>query len=250
LYVRPCGPAFERFFAPTGVDVEMNHRVNFLEEALMHRISRRVRVALAASVAVLTGTLAACYPGSISDVGEADLVVTVYDTAFDFSSATTYFMPDTIIRVGEGDESDIDRSYDAQLLAKVASELAAAGYTRLSDTSGSAPDVFVAVGANSSTYSWWVGGCYWCYYPGYPGYIPGWGGGYYPGYPWYGYGGSYSTGSLGIVMVDAGPTVGEEIPARWGVVINGLLSSSSATTAARALSLIEQAFDQSPYLAN
>jgi hypothetical protein len=214
----------------------------------MLRNSRKPRLMLAAAAAILSGGVAACYPGSISDIGEADLVVTVYDTAFDFSSAPTYFMQDTIVRVGEGEDSDIDRSYDAQILARVATELAALGYERLSDTSGETPDLFVALGANSSTYSWWVGGCYWCYYPGYPGYIPGWGGGYYPGYPWGGYGGSYSTGSLAIMMVESVPSTGEEIPARWGAIINGLLSSSTANTAARALSLVGQAFEQSPYL--
>jgi hypothetical protein len=49
-------------------------------------------------------------------------------------------------------------------------------------------------------------------------------------------------------MVDAAPSTGEQIPAVWSGVINGLLSSSTANTAARVLNLIEQAFDQSPYL--
>lgn len=210
----------------------------------------RSRLRLAATAALVAGGVVACYPGSISDIGEADLVLTAYDTAYDFADAATYFMPDTIIRVGEGDESDIDRSYDAAILAKVASELASLGYTRLSDTSGTAPDVFVALGANSSTYNWWIGGggCYWCWYPGYPGWGPGWGG-YPPYYPWYPvYGGSYSTGSLAIVMVDASPAVGGEVNGLWGAVINGLLSSKTESTAARAAQLIEQAFDQSPYL--
>jgi hypothetical protein len=211
------------------------------------------RIVLGAAAAILMGGVGACYPGSISDIGEADLVITVYDTAFDFGPVNTYFMLDTIIRVGEdGDESDVDRSYDAQILAKVADELADLGYTRIDDTAGVPPDVFVVLGTSSSSFGWWVpGGCYWCYYPGYPGWGPGWGG-YPPYYPWYpggGYGGTYSTGSLGIVMVDTAPTTGEEVPAVWGGVINGLLSSSNANTAARVLREIEQVFEQSPYLA-
>jgi hypothetical protein len=210
------------------------------------------RIALGAAAAILMGGIGACYPGSISDIGEADLVITAYDTAFDFGTVGTFFMPDTIIRVGEDDDENIDRSFDAQIIAKVASELEAVGYTRLFDDSNAIPDVFVALGTSTSSFGWWVpGGCYWCYYPGYPGY-PGWGGGYYPGYPWYpgyggGYGGTYETGSLGIVMVDA-ITVGDEIPARWGGVINGLLSSTTSNTVARLNRQIEQAFDQSPYL--
>ena len=214
--------------------------------------STNKRIVLGAAAAILMGGVGACYPGSISDIGEADLVITVYDTAFDFGPVNTFFMPDTIVRVGaDGDEDDIDRSYDPQILAKVASELVALGYTRIDDTAGEAPDVFVALAANSSTYSYWVGGCYWCYYPGYPGWGPGWGG-YPPYYPWYpsgGYSGSYSTGSLSILMVDTAPTTGEEVPVVWGGLINGLLSRKSENTAARVLNEIEQVFEQSPYLA-
>jgi len=52
-----------------------------------------------------------------------------------------------------------------------------------------------------------------------------------------------------MAMLDAGPSIPEEIPGVWGAIINGLLSSSNATTAARVTDLIEQAFTQSPYLA-
>jgi hypothetical protein len=208
------------------------------------------RIALGVAAAILMGGVGACYPGSISDIGEADLVVTVYDTAFNFSpTQQTFFMPDSIIRVGEGDDSDVDGSYDGDILRKVADELAALGYERLEETSGEAPDLFVVLGTSTSTFGWWVpGGCYWCWYPGYPGWGPGWGPGYGGWYPWYpGYGGTYSTGSLGILMLESVST-GQQIPAVWSGVINGLLSSTTANTAARVLNLIEQVFDQSPEL--
>jgi hypothetical protein len=212
------------------------------------------RIALGVAAAVLVGGIGACYPGSISDIGEADLVITVYDTAFDFSTVQTYFMPDTIVRVGEGDDDDVDGSFDQEILDKIASELATLGYQRIFDDSGDIPDLFVAVGTSSSTFGWWVpGGCWYCWYPGYPGWGPGWPG-YpgYPSYPWYpGYGGTYQTGSLGIAMVNpvAPPVEGERPDIYWGGVINGLLSSTNANTAARVLLNIEQLFDQSPYLA-
>jgi hypothetical protein len=209
------------------------------------------RVGLVAATSLLVGGAAACYPGSISDIGEADLVLTAYDTTFDFGPLGSYFLIDSLIRVGDDDE-EVDDSFDDDILAAVASEMEALGYVAADSTSGIAPDVVVAVGANSSTFGWWVpGGCWYCYYPGYPGWGPGWGYPGYPGYPWYGgggYGGTYQTGSLAIVIANAGPVAGED-GVYWGAVINGLLSSSTANTAARVERLIGQAFDQSPYLA-
>ena len=210
------------------------------------------RIGLAAAAALLVGGAAACYPGSISDIGEADLVLTAYDTAFDFGPLETYFLIDSIIRVGD-DEEEVDTTYDAQILAKVAMEMEALGYTAADSTGGTPPDVVIAVGVNTSTFGWWVPGypCWYCWYPGYPGWGPGWGYPGYPGYPWYpggGYGGTYQTGSVAIVMANPQPTAGGDPEVHWGGVINGLLSSSTANTVARVERLIEQAFEQSPYL--
>ncbi len=197
-----------------------------------------VAVALAASL--LIGAFTACYPGGISNVSDADLVVTAYDTAYAFAPGT-FALPDSIVRAGDGNENDIDRTYDQQILDAVAAQYTARGYTRVFEDAETPPDFVVTVGVSSSTYNWWV--------PGWGPWYPGWGPGYGPGYPWYpGYVASYSTGSLFIGMIDAAPSVGPELNAVWGGVINGLLSSTNATTAARALDLIDQAFEQSPYL--
>ena len=209
----------------------------------------------AAGLAVAMGLLlggAACYPGGVSDIGEADLVFTAYDTAFGFTPGT-FAMPDSIVRVGDGDEEDIDRTYDQEILDAVAGQFAALGYTRIDENSVTPPDFVVTVGVSSSTFNFWVPGGgwwgWWGWYPGWGGWYPGWGPGYGPGYPWYpGYASSYSTGTLFIGMIDPTPTTGPELNGVWGGVINGLLSSTSANTAARALDLIDQAFEQSPYL--
>jgi len=207
------------------------------------------RSALAMAVLVLGGGVGACYPGEINDVGEADLVVTLYDTTYAFGDVNTYIMPDSIVRIGEGDEDDIDRDYDDEILLSVAAELNALGWTRLPDSPVAQPDVAVTISISSSTFTYWVPGGWWGYWGWYPWY-PSWGWGccYYPSYPWYGYGGSYSTGTLSIVMLDGGPAVGEEIPAVWAGLMNGLLSSTTSATAARVDQLIEQTFSQSPYL--
>lgn len=208
--------------------------------------------------------LNACYPGGVEYYSETDLVITQYDDQFDFSNNKQYFMDDSINHiVDEGKEDEVDRSYDDEILARIASNLADAGYTRITgDMEDSLligeSDVLVSVVATSNEYSGigYIpgGGGYWGWYPGW-----GWGGGYYPGYPWYpGYGWgypytySYSTGSLFIEManlkgVDA---VEAEIPIAWQSSINGLLSGDDANMKMRIDRAIDQSFIQSPYLSN
>ena len=206
-----------------------------------------------------------CYPGGIEYYNESDIVVTQYDNTFDFSGNKNYFMPDTIHHiVEEGQEDEVDRSYDDAMLARIETHLDAAGYTRFE--SHVIPDsvlvdsaeVVIIVSITSTEYSGigYIpgGGGYWGWYPGW-----GWGGGYYPGYPWYpGYGWgypyvySYSTGSIFIEMVDEDNINDEDkiIPIPWQATINGLLSGSSENMQWRIDRAIDQSFEQSPYLSN
>ena len=208
---------------------------------------------------------ASCYPGGLEYYSESDIVLTNYDPAFNFSTNKLYFMPDTIHHVvEEGKEDEVDRTYDDEMLDLIATNMDAAGYTRLEDPE--LPDsvlvdsanVVLAVIVTSSKYSGigYIpgGGGWWGWYPGW-----GWGGGYYPGYPWYpGYGWgypyyySYSTGSLFIEMVDEDSIVPAEeiVPITWQVSINGLLSSNEQNMITRVTNSINQAFKQSPYLSN
>jgi len=48
-------------------------------------------------------------------------------------------MPDSIVRVGAGEEDDIDRTYDAQILAEIASQLNALGYSRIDENNPTPP---------------------------------------------------------------------------------------------------------------
>ena len=43
--------------------------------------------------------LSGCYPEGAEYVEELDLVLTNYDDSYDFSSKTTYAMPDSIIKI-------------------------------------------------------------------------------------------------------------------------------------------------------
>ena len=206
-----------------------------------------------------------CYPGGLEYYSESDIVVTMYDNGFDFGSNKNYFMPDTIHHVVEdGEEDEVDRSYDDDVLDRIASQLAAVGYTRFE--SDVIPDSVLVDSANvvltvvvtSTEYSGIGympgGGGWWGWYPGW-----GWGGGYYPGYPWYpGYGWgypyyySYSTGSVFIEMVDEDgiDQVEEILPIPWQATINGLLSGDAQAMQWRVDRAIDQCFEQSPYLSN
>ncbi|MCD4735617.1 MAG: DUF4136 domain-containing protein [Bacteroidales bacterium] len=206
-----------------------------------------------------------CYPGGIEYYSETDIVATQYDKIFDFASNQDYFMPDTIHHVvEEGKEDDVDRSYDDEILAKIATHMAAAGYTRFeSDVIADSilvdsANVVLTVVITSTEYSGIGympgGGGYWGWYPGW-----GWGGGYYPGYPWYpeyGWGYpytySFSTGSMFIEMIDEDGidhTTGE-LPIPWQATINGLLSGDADNMQWRVDKAIDQCFDQSQYLFN
>ena len=206
-----------------------------------------------------------CYPGGIEYYNETDIVVTQYDDNFDFASNQNYFMPDTIHHVvEEGKEDDVDRSYDDEILAKIASHMATAGYTRFeSDEIADSilvdsANVVLTVVVTSTEYSGigYIpgGGGWWGWYPGW-----GWGGGYYPGYPWYpGYGWgypysySYSTGSLFIEMIDEDGIdhFDEVLPVTWQATINGLLSGDAENMQWRVDRAIDQCFEQSQYLFN
>lgn len=197
-----------------------------------------------------------CYPGGLEYYSDTDIVVTNYDEGFNFSNNKLYFMPDTIHHVVEdGKEDEVDRTHDAAAISLVATNLDAAGYTRLENPS--IPDsilvdsanVVVALTAFSTTYSgtWWYGGGWW------GGYYPGWGwGGYYPGYPWYGYPVtySYSAGTLLIEMVneDGISPANDTIPVIWQATMNGLLSGNEQNMLSRVENSINQSFEQSPYL--
>lgn len=200
--------------------------------------------------------LAGCYPEGLETYGETDIVVTDYNTEYNFAGIETYFMPDTIHHIGE---EDPDRSMDSYVITQLALEFENLGYTRLSEYEPlNPPDVAVTVSVleivNVNIYSNpWPGygwGGDWPYY----GY--GWGywgsPGYGSGYPWYGYSyvSSYSTGTIIWNLWDPDNAIDdtEVIPIEWTGAINGLMGSSTTTSQNRILNGIRQAFDQSPYL--
>ena len=154
-----------------------------------------------ASYVSITG----CYPEGYETYQETDIVVTDYNTNYNFSGIGTYIIPDTIHYIGE---EDPDRSWDNFIIGELEQGFESMGYTRLAGLQHkNPPDVVITVSVlrneNTNIYSdpWYPGWGYGGW--GYPGY--GWG---YWGYPGYGYGypwGGYTyISSYSIGLSDAG----------------------------------------------
>ena len=203
------------------------------------------------------GTLllfASCYPGEVTNIAEFDIVVTTHDDTVTFTSFATYALLDSVVHIDLMDNANddlLDRSNDALILAQVVAGIEGLGYVEEMDPANNTPDVVLLVGALAVekdayfSYGWWP---YWGWYPYYPCcYGPGYGW----GYPGGGVGSvTYAVGTLVIIMLDpTRPGNGvDTAPIVWVAGINGLLGSSATGLAARITNLIDQAFDQSPYL--
>lgn len=218
-------------------------------------LATRAWIAIVAVVAL--GGLAACYPGDISSIQETQVVVTTYDTEFDYSAQRTYSIPDTVVEIcdtenpepglpiscDEDDRIDYDHSNDAALVARTRQNMDALGYTYIdweTVNENNLPDValimMVAVNRWTAVTYWGCGG-YWGWWGWYP---PGWGCGY-PGYSTT----SWEQGTLLTDMLDPSGASNETIPAVWTGAINAVLSSSSGVNLDLALSGIDQSYEQS-----
>lgn len=224
-----------------------------MNDSVLSRM-RRARLGGRLPTLLISVTLWACYPESPTDIDEIDIVVTAVDESFDFAGALTYAMPDSVVEIdiGGGAAGSYDQSLSAGILARVASNMAAAGYVRELNPVANGADVAVIVQAsvtlNIDAYSYYAWDPYWGWYPGwdYWGGCPGCGWGYPPATTIV----SYRTGSIIIQMVD--PTATETTddgPAwnvRWIAILNGLAEGSNI--AGRIDTAIDQAFTQSAYL--
>ena len=194
-------------------------------------------------LAVTSVLLTSCYPDYGLTTSDFDMVATFKEDANDFQSYktndATFFMSGSIKRLTDnvGGISDEAGPYDDQILAEIERQMIANGYIEID--SASLPDVYISVGATSSTNVVYYPGYWWGYY--------GW---YYPygGYGGYAY--SYTTGSLFVTMVDMNKHDYDNKIAGvvWLGAINGLLEDTNANTLTRVISSIDKMFEQSPYL--
>lgn len=183
-----------------------------------------------------------CYPDGPTYTEDLDLVITYHNPEFDFTPKNTYAMPDKIVKVtgnlAEGESPEfIPDATASQILARIATNMENLGWARVSISSD--PDMILTPASwETTTIVYWYDYWYWWYGGYYPPY-----GGYYPPV----YVDSYTSGTLLMVFND--PTVlganGNPIT-QWTGAINGILTQVYDPT--RVNPLIDQTFDQSPYL--
>jgi hypothetical protein len=196
-------------------------------------------------VAGLSVALFSCYPDQTASVSDLDIVITNYDSTFNFGSVNTYIMPDTVVDILGSGGGTGNHQYDDLILTQVSNQLNNLGWNRIYDTLTQKPDVAVMVNALSSTYSYsyydWYD--YWGWYGYWP---PYYGGGYY--YPWGSVSYSYTVGTILIQMSDykLNTAKNDSIKFVWVAGINGVVQGSNVSS--RITTDINQAFKQSPYL--
>jgi hypothetical protein len=190
-------------------------------------------------IVTLSALLVGCYPQGPEYTEDLDVVLTNFQSGYDFSSKGTYARPDKIVKITgnlqEGDDpAYIPDATAALIFAEIDKNMQNLGYSKV-DVSDD-PDLLLAPASWETTtifyyYDYW----YWWY------------GGYYPGWGYPAYGGSYTTGTLLMTLIDPA-VVGANgnVVLQWTGAVNGILSG--AYNATRVNKGIDQAFAQSPYL--
>ena len=191
-----------------------------------------------------------CYPDRDVTISELDLVITMHDDQADFTQFLTFAMPDSIIRIDENGELDLEPGeFDQEILDRIVLNMENLGYVReLNPTVNEADIVLLTEIILIDAYILQSYPPYWGWWGGW---YPGWGGGgYYPGwgYPCCTSVSSFTVGTLVMDISDPSQRNPLEMtmPSVWAGAINGLASGSNIES--RIITSIDQAFDQSPYL--
>lgn len=205
---------------------------------------RKLLHATGLAVAVGVGVLA-CYPERPSQPNEYASITTVYDTLMQFDSVTTFYVPDSVVHLGDPD--NLNHAYDSLIVARVAANMVSRGYTQVLDPTMADLTLNPAV---TVVDNYVIAGGDWCLIWGwaYPWLCTGW----VPIYPPDVIGYVYSSGTILIPMADLSdgypPAVGRP-PVVWMAGINGVVSDlTSAELEAGITAGINQAFAQSPYI--
>jgi hypothetical protein len=221
--------------------------------------------------------MTSCYKSETVYYDELDVTQTNYEVDFNFSSYSSFAMPDsTILKTNFMTDEEIEDFFAPGGAAEKTKELlktsfGSRGYT-YTDSYDNAdfvavPTVLMMKYSGTVYYppGWWWG------YPGYGWGYPGWGWGW-PGYGWgypgYGYSYQYKLGTIVLEMVDgasfreflewqaSNPGQGQqsganEVPdllIRWMASIDGYITSDQEYNQERAKRGMDEAFEQSPYL--
>ena len=180
------------------------------------------------------------------------VVYTNYDKSADFKQFSTYYLPDSILIIGDKDKKEYWSDTNAQrIIDTYVFNMDNRGFLRVTEREDA--DLGLQVSYVKNTYvvtdygypEWWWG------YPGYWGtpYWGNWGGGWY--YP-FAINYSFSTGSFltELLNLEAPQGQSEKLPILWSAYMSGMLSGSTDVNVELAAQAVSQAFTQSTYLTN
>lgn len=197
-------------------------------------------------VAALLSLSACRKEPDLSKLSAEFVVQTAVASGSNFSDYKTFYISDTVAYIStDPKDSILTNDIADQLTAQIRKNLEARGFRYV--PIGSSPDLGVNTLAVKDVD---VGVVYPGWWWGYPGYWDPWyWGWYYPYYyPWsVAY--SVTTGSVIAEIIDLKHVnENQKLQVTWTMSLNGALGSSSSTNLQRALTGIDQAFTQSPYL--
>lgn len=213
----------------------------------------KIKLYIGATCLLLLGGLSSCQKNKNLDQLDADYrIVTDYDADTDFGSFRSYYLPDSILFIGQNEHAQYLDSLQAKpILDAYHRNMQERGYTRA--TNKEAADLGLQVtyiastchftGYAASPYWWWGFADYWS-----PFYWGNWGYGYYPRPVSF----SISTGALLTEMLNLKAEQGDnkQLPVVWQSYLTGLLHGSDTVNILLAARGIEQSFNQSKYIIN
>lgn len=200
--------------------------------------------------------LASCQKDpDMSKLSDDFVVFTDYDKNTKFDSFTTFYVPDSVLVIGNSEKPMYWTATEAgDIISTLVANMEKAGYTRVMDMADATLGLQASYVENVNYFTnydnswnnnWWWG------YPGYwrPGYWgSGWNDWYYPYNVVY----SYSVGSLLVEMVNPKvplPKITDaKLPVLWTAYMAGLITGSNKVDMQLAVRAIDQAFVQSPYI--
>ena len=182
----------------------------------------------------------------LGDLSSDFLVFTNYDGKADFNRFTRYYMPDSVMVIGDTKDPEYwTGSKAADILKAYEDNMQACGYVRTDDKSEADVGLQISYVQSVAYFVDYRNPYWWNEYPGYwlPGYWGDWGYWYYPYPVVY----SYSVGSLLTEMVDlsTSPSADRKLTVVWNSFLSGLLSGSDAFNMELTVRAINQSFVQS-----